>query len=104
MSIHLRKSVGPGGDVNVNDRLIRTPVKRACHLATLCIMVATSAAASTKALRDGDIIFQTSQSSQSIAIQRATASPYSHMGVIFFRHGRPYVLEASATVRYTPLD
>jgi len=26
------------------------------------------------------------------------------MGVIFFRSGRPYVLEASATVRYTPLD
>jgi hypothetical protein len=26
------------------------------------------------------------------------------MGIIFFRHGRPYVLEASATVRYTPLD
>jgi hypothetical protein len=54
--------------------------------------------------RDGDIIFQTSRSSQSVAIQRATHSPYSHMGIVFFRHGQPYVLEASATVRYTPLD
>jgi Permuted papain-like amidase enzyme, YaeF/YiiX, C92 family len=26
------------------------------------------------------------------------------MGVIFFRNGKPYVLEAVATVRYTPLD
>jgi hypothetical protein len=29
-------------------------------------------------LRDGDIIFQTSQSAQSIAIQKATHSKYSH--------------------------
>ena len=74
------------------------------NLGVLCIMTASCAAAPSTALRDGDIIFQTSQSSQSVAIQRATASPYSHMGIIFFRNHRPYVLEASATVRYTPLD
>ena len=56
------------------------------------------------AVRDGDVIFQTSRSSQSMAIQRATHSPYSHMGIIFVRAGQPYVLEASATVRYTPLS
>jgi hypothetical protein len=55
------------------------------------------------AVRDGDVIFQTSRSSQSVAIQRATHSPYSHMGIVFVRGGQPYVLEASATVRYTPL-
>ncbi|HLQ25603.1 MAG TPA: hypothetical protein VK138_06915, partial [Acidiferrobacterales bacterium] len=38
-------------------------------------------------LRDGDIIFHTSQSAQSIAIQKATHSRYSHMGIIFFRDG-----------------
>ena len=54
-------------------------------------------------LRDGDIVFQTSVSSQSVAIQRATKSPYSHMGVVLYRDGQPYVLEAVATVRYTPL-
>src|SRR5687767_9722230 len=59
---------------------------------------------SLPAVRDGDVIFQTSQSSQSVAIQRATHSPYSHMGIIFVRAGQPYVLEASATVRYTPLS
>jgi|SRR5882672_4183191 len=54
--------------------------------------------------RDGDIIFQTSRSAQSAAIQRATHSSYSHVGVILFRDGKPFVLEAIATVRYTPLD
>ena len=53
--------------------------------------------------RDGDIIFQTSQSDQSVAIQRATQSPYSHCGLIFYRNGKPYVFEAASTVRFTPI-
>lgn len=53
--------------------------------------------------RDGDVIFQTSLSSQSLAIQRATRSPYSHVGIIFHRNGKPYVFEAASTVRFTPL-
>ena len=54
-------------------------------------------------LRDGDIIFQTSRSAQSIAIQKATHSKYSHMGIVFFRDGDPYVFEAISIVQYTPL-
>jgi uncharacterized protein YycO len=54
-------------------------------------------------LRDGDIIFHSSKSAQSAAIERATKSPYSHMGVILHRDGKPFVYEAIATVRYTPL-
>lgn len=54
-------------------------------------------------LRDGDIVFHTSRSAQSLAIQRATHSRYSHVGIIFIRAGQPYVFEAIATVRYTPL-
>jgi hypothetical protein len=54
-------------------------------------------------LRDGDIVFQTSRSAQSLAIQRATRSPYSHMGMVLHRGAEPFVLEAAATVRYTPL-
>lgn len=56
------------------------------------------------ALKDGDIVFQTSRSSQSVAVQRATGSNYSHMGMVVHRDGKPYVFEAIATVRYTPLD
>jgi len=55
-------------------------------------------------LRDGDIIFQTSRSELSIPIQKATHSQYSHMGIVFFRNGSPYVYEAINTVEYTPLE
>jgi hypothetical protein len=71
----------------------------------LWIVVASAVACSVQVpvVQDGDIIFQTSSSSQSVAIQRATHSKYSHMGLIILRDGAPYVLETSATVRYTPL-
>lgn len=52
----------------------------------------------------GDIIFHTSRSSQSLAIQQATGSPYSHMGMIVIRDEKPYVFEASKRVVYTPLN
>jgi hypothetical protein len=55
-------------------------------------------------LRDGDIIFQSSRSSQSTAIEMATGSKYSHVGILFFQGDRPYVFEAARTVLYTPLD
>ncbi|HTA28163.1 MAG TPA: YiiX family permuted papain-like enzyme [Bacteroidia bacterium] len=58
-------------------------------------------------LKNGDIIFQTSLSSQSKAIQLATHSKYSHCGLIFHSDTGTrdwYVLEAVKTVRYTPLD
>lgn len=54
--------------------------------------------------QQGDIIFQTSRSSQSLAIQKATGSVYSHMGIIFIKNSKPYVLEASSKVKYTPIN
>jgi hypothetical protein len=54
--------------------------------------------------REGDIVFHTSASSQSIAIQLSTGSPYSHMGIVFQRRGEMFVLEAVQPVRYTPLE
>jgi len=70
--------------------------------AFIVAIVGTTAHAASP-LRDGDLIFQTSRSGQSLAIQRATHSPWSHLGVVLMRDGKPYVFEASATVRYTPL-
>jgi uncharacterized protein YycO len=64
----------------------------------------SNTALAKKALMDGDIIFHTSKSSQSLAIQQATDSKYSHMGIIFHRDGKPFVYEAIATVQFTPLD
>lgn len=52
---------------------------------------------------DGDIVFQMSRSSQSLAIQRATGSQYSHIGMVFVTNGEPYVLEAARTVSLKPL-
>ena len=44
--------------------------------------------------RNGDIVFQTSLSPQSLAIQRATHSRYSHVGIVYLEAGTPYVYEA----------
>jgi hypothetical protein len=71
-------------------------------LSSLLILV--FGAVRAPALQDGDIIFHTSRSSQSVAIQRATHSPFSHIGVVIYRNNKPYVFEAIATVQYTPLD
>ena len=67
-------------------------------------LLVSAVAIAAPPVRDGDIIFHTSNSAQSVAVQRATGSPYSHMGLVLFRDNRPYVFEAAATVRYTPLD
>jgi uncharacterized protein YycO len=54
------------------------------------------------ALRTGDIVFQTSQSPASLAIQIATHSPYSHVGIVWVHDGRADVIEAIEPVRITP--
>ena len=67
-----------------------------------CLLLA-GATHAAPAVRDGDLVFHTSRSAQSSAIQRATHSPYSHVGIVLYRDGKPFVFEAIATVRYTPL-
>ncbi|HEY6094590.1 MAG TPA: YiiX family permuted papain-like enzyme [Gallionellaceae bacterium] len=67
------------------------------------ILAFAASRATAQPLRDGDIIFHTSRSAQSLAIQKATHSKYSHMGIVFLRGGEPYVYEAIGTVQYTPL-
>jgi len=54
-------------------------------------------------IQNGDIIFQTSKSSQSKAIQLATHSKYSHMGIIYDNDGQFFVYEAVQPVKLTPL-
>lgn len=54
-------------------------------------------------VKEGDIIFQSSQSEQCKAVQLATNSIYSHCGIIFFRNGEYQVLEAVQPVTYTSL-
>ena len=40
-------------------------------------------------LRNGDSIFQETASAQSRAIQLATHSRYSHVGIVYFKKGKP---------------
>lgn len=54
-------------------------------------------------IKNGDIIFQTSLSGQSKAIQLATKSKYSHCGIIYVDNGQFYVFEAIQPVKTTPL-
>jgi hypothetical protein len=53
--------------------------------------------------RNGDIVFHTSRSAQSLVIQLATRSRYSHMGIVYVRGGEPFVLEAVQPVKLTQL-
>lgn len=53
--------------------------------------------------QNGDLIFQTSTSSQSKAIQLATKSKFSHCGLIFEDKNDYYVFEAIQPVQKTPL-
>ena len=55
-------------------------------------------------IQNGDIIFQTSQSKQSKAIQIATKSKYSHCGIIYKKNGEYMVFEAVQPVQLTPLE
>ena len=54
-------------------------------------------------LHEGDLIFHTSQSAQSQAIQLATHSPYSHCGLLYKNNGEWQVFEAVQPVKLTPL-
>jgi hypothetical protein len=64
----------------------------------------TAQTESVKEVREGDVIFQTSQSQQSPLIQIVTRSKISHCGIIVMRNGKPYVLETLKTLVITPLD
>lgn len=54
-------------------------------------------------IKEGDIIFQTSMSRQSQAVQAATNSPYSHCGIIYKKAESYVVYEAVGPVKFTPL-
>lgn len=64
---------------------------------------ATVVAVLDSQLREGDLIFHTSQSAQSQAIQLATHSAYSHCGILYWQQGQWQVFEAVQPVKLTPL-
>lgn len=72
--------------------------------ALLFSLAALSCTSGDLQLKEGDIIFQTSLSSQSLAMQRATQSRWNHMGIILKHNGRLMVFEAVDAARFTPVN
>ncbi|MGV3638399.1 MAG: YiiX/YebB-like N1pC/P60 family cysteine hydrolase [Flavobacteriales bacterium] len=58
----------------------------------------------TSELRDGDIVFQQTGGEQGRAVQLATGSPWTHVGVLFMETDRWMVYEAVGPVRSIPLE
>jgi hypothetical protein len=54
--------------------------------------------------RDGDIAFQRFPSPQCRAIQLATESQFSHVGMILMYNGALMVYETIGPVKFTPID
>lgn len=75
----------------------------ASGLFVLTIRLMANPAPESKIFQSGDIIFQTSQSGQSKAIQLATGSEYSHMGIVYLEGDQIFVYEAIQPVKSTPL-
>ena len=55
-------------------------------------------------IKEGDLIFHESTSSQSEELMLSTRSKYTHMGIIHIINGKFYVYEAVQPVGFTPLD
>ena len=58
----------------------------------------------TSLLREGDTVFQQTGGEQGRAVQLATGSPWTHVGVLFKEQDRWMVYEAVGPVLYTPLE
>ncbi|MCL6248966.1 YiiX family permuted papain-like enzyme [Acinetobacter sp. ANC 4945] len=71
---------------------------------TVILSGLSSALYAQSTFQTGDIIFHISKSQQSLSIQKATHSPYSHMGMIVNKNNQTWVLEAIQPVQYTALN
>lgn len=78
--------------------------RRTLLVIVLSVVLGACQAGDEYQLSDGDLIFHRSQSEQSVALERALKSPYTHMGIIFVEDGQPVVYEAVGPVKATPLE
>lgn len=63
-----------------------------------------SACSQTAKYKTGDIIFQGNDKGQGAAVKKATNSKFSHVGMIWYKNEKAYVLEAVEPVKITPLN
>lgn len=76
----------------------------ACENSNAPTTIKTEEPSTVTDFQNGDIIFQTSQSGQSKAIQLATHSKYSHVGIIYKNGDQYFVYEAIQPVSLTPFN
>ncbi len=83
----------------------RENMKNAKRMMLMLVMIIQAVAgfADDSQFKEGDIVFQISKSKQSPYIQLATASVWSHCGIVIEKGRELYVLEASNVVKLTPL-
>src|SRR6266508_222806 len=74
----------------------------AVWLAVLGISVSSPTRAAEPRLESGDLVFETSPSSQSAGIQWATRSRWSHVGIVEVTEDGVAVIEALGKVSRTP--
>jgi hypothetical protein len=79
-------------------------MKKKILLFVIGVLSLVSESCISQKFKNGDIIFQTSKSSQSKMIQIITESKLTHCGIIFYQNGKPYVFEAVQPVKITPLQ
>jgi hypothetical protein len=75
----------------------------ACLILSFCLRLQARETA-PYLLQEGDIVFSGSVRGQGEAIIAATASPYTHCGIVFKKDGRLMVLEAVQPVGVTTLE
>lgn len=73
-------------------------------LLLLSISISSILFAQSPVLKDGDIIFIVSTSGQGKAIQLATKSKFTHVGIIFHENGKPMVYHAVEPVSVNTLE
>ena len=79
-------------------------MKTVCFVTTAaCWLFATIFAAGSPDLREGDIVFSSSNHGRGAAIQAATRSTVTHCGIVFSQNGELMVLEAVQPVGAIPL-
>ncbi len=79
-------------------------MRRSCFIAVILTLIVPLSYAGNFIFREGDLVFQTFPSPQSMAIQLATKSQYSHMGILLNHNGKLMVYEAVGPVKFTPID
>lgn len=85
-------------------RILRFPLFVFIALFTFFLAGCQKGQAAPPAVMEGDILFQITTSPQSKAIQMATASQYTHCGLILKKDGKLQVFEAGSKIGWVPLE